>query len=253
MQSGQMPEGMVNAPVDDPNADTEWNDILRKHGIIPEKPPSPTPMIEEALQEARRLAHENRLEGKDLDELAELEDDEEDEFLEQYRKKRLGELATINTASVFNQVYHLQKPDYSKDVTEASNKAYVMVLLTSSHGTNVESRVLIEIWRELAQKFGDVKFCQIRADLCIEGYPDKNTPTILVYKDGDIKKQSVTLRDLQGTRTSAIDLERVLVDVGAVRLGDQRLRRKDEEGEASAGKIRRGNAPSKDDDDSDWD
>ena len=61
------------------------NDILRKHGVIPEKPPSPTPMIQEALEEARRLAHENRLEGKDLDELAELEDEEDDEFLEQYR------------------------------------------------------------------------------------------------------------------------------------------------------------------------
>lgn len=42
-------------------------------------------MIEEALEQARTLAHENRLEGKDLDELAELEDDEEDAFLEQYR------------------------------------------------------------------------------------------------------------------------------------------------------------------------
>jgi hypothetical protein len=42
-------------------------------------------MIEEALTEARKLAHENRLEGKDLDELAELEDDEDDDFLEQYR------------------------------------------------------------------------------------------------------------------------------------------------------------------------
>ena len=102
---------------------------------------------------------------------------------------------------MYNQVYHLQKPDYSKDVTEASNKAYIFVLLTSSQGTNVESHILIEIWRELAQRFGDVKFCQIRADLCIEGYPDKNTPTILVYKDGDIKKQVVTLRELRGTQT----------------------------------------------------
>ena len=42
-------------------------------------------MIEEALQEARRLAHENRLEGKDLDELAELEDEEDEDFLESYR------------------------------------------------------------------------------------------------------------------------------------------------------------------------
>jgi hypothetical protein len=38
--------------------------------------------------------------------------------------------------------------------------------------------------------------------LCIEGYPDKNTPTVLVYKDGDIKKQIVTLRELNGPRTA---------------------------------------------------
>ena len=57
----------------------------RKHGVIPEKPPSPTPMLEEAMLETRRLMHENRLEGKDLDELAELEDDEDEEFLAQYR------------------------------------------------------------------------------------------------------------------------------------------------------------------------
>jgi hypothetical protein len=42
-------------------------------------------MIQEALEEARRLAHENRLEGKDLDELAELEDDEDEDFLNSYR------------------------------------------------------------------------------------------------------------------------------------------------------------------------
>lgn len=42
-------------------------------------------MIEEALSEARRLAHDNRLEGKNLDELDELEDDEDHDFLQQYR------------------------------------------------------------------------------------------------------------------------------------------------------------------------
>ena len=61
------------------------NDILRKHGVIPEKPPSPTPIIEEAIQEAVKRAHENRLEGKDLDELDELEDEEDKAFLEKYR------------------------------------------------------------------------------------------------------------------------------------------------------------------------
>lgn len=53
--------------------------------MIPEKPPSPTPLIEEAILEARRLAHEHRLEGKDLSELDEREDDEDEAFLEKYR------------------------------------------------------------------------------------------------------------------------------------------------------------------------
>ena len=114
----------------------------------------------------------------------------------------MAELSTIATASVFNQVYHLQKPDYSKDVTEASNTAFVLVHLTSSLGTNVESRLLTEVWREMALKFGDIKFCEIRADMCIEGYPERNTPTILVYRNGDIKKQVVTLRELNGEQTS---------------------------------------------------
>jgi hypothetical protein len=107
----------------------------------------------------------------------------------------------IQTAAVYNQVYHLQKPDYSRDVTEESKKAFVVVLLTSSTGTNTESRILIAVWTEMATKFGDIKFCQMRADLCIEGYPDRNTPTILVYKDGDIKQQIVTLSQLNGVRT----------------------------------------------------
>jgi hypothetical protein len=102
---------------------------------------------------------------------------------------------------VYNQVYAVQKPEWSVEVTEESKKAWVLVLLTSSSGTNMESRVLIEIWRELARKFGEVKFCQIQGDLCIEGYPDRNCPTVLVYKDGDVKRQIVTLKELRGEQT----------------------------------------------------
>ncbi|KAF1838548.1 thioredoxin-like protein [Decorospora gaudefroyi] len=251
----QMPDMPVNVPIDDPNADTEWNDILRKHGVIPEKPPSPTPMIQEALEQARELAHENRLEGKDLDGLAELEDEEDADFLDTYRKKRMAELSTITKASVYNQVYHVQKPDYARDVTEASQTAYVFVLLTSSQGTNTESRVLIEAWRELAGRFGDVKFCQMRADLCIEGYPDRNTPTVLVYRDGDIKRQIVTLKELAGVRTGVKDLEKVLVDVGAVKVGDSRFERKNDGdgGDVGVSGIRQGSTTTGEDDDSDWD
>ncbi|KAI9846732.1 MAG: hypothetical protein M1838_001161 [Thelocarpon superellum] len=212
----------VNVPIDDPNANTEWNDILRKHGIIPDKPPSPTPVIEEAIFEARRLATENRLEGKDLEELDELEDDEDEEFLAKYRyvtrmiypagpahptcpftsNQRLAELSTLAKTSVYGQVYPLQKPDYAREVTEASHGAFVIVHLASSLASTIESRLLTERFRELAPRYGDTKFCEIRADMCIEGYPERNCPTILIYHDGDIVKQLITLKELHGERTT---------------------------------------------------
>ncbi|TLD14747.1 hypothetical protein E2P81_ATG09737 [Venturia nashicola] len=256
-----MPDVPIQVQVD-PNEDSEWNDVLRRHGVIPEKPPSPTAMIQEALEQARQMIHENRLEGKNLQELAELEDDEDDGFLDSYRRvnsptcQQRAELSNINTKSVYNQVYPLQKPDWTRDVTEESKKAFVFVLLTSSQGMNVESRLLVEFWRELARVYGDVKFGEIRGELCIEGYPDRNTPTILVYKDGEVKKQVVTLLPLKGKQTKLPDLEQLLIEVGAVPIGDPRLRRNRDEDEDESRNLRSatGNKNAAvEDDDIDWD
>jgi hypothetical protein len=236
------------------------NEILRKHGVIPEKPPSPTPMIEEAILEGRRIAHENRLEGKDIDELDELEDLEDETFLEQYRQKRMHELNSLTKKSIHGTVYPISKPEYQRAVTEASNNGPVFVNLTASLGTNVESRVLSELWKQAAKEYGDVKFCEIRADKAIENYPDRNCPTILVYKNGDIAKQVVTLATIGGVRASMVEIDNLLVEVGAVGEKDMRVvkRKRDVEDAKEAqltGKgIKSGNLHhATDDDDDDWD
>lgn len=246
----------VQVPVDDPNADTEWNDILRSKGIIPEKSPSPTPQIEAALVQARELAHEHRLEGKDLDELDELEDEEDEDFLDSYRQKRMAELGELSKASVYGMVYPVQKAEYNREVTETSNKAWVFVLLTSSTGMNTESKVAEQVWRELAGKYGEVKFCQMRAGLCIEGYPDKNTPTVLCYREGDIRRQIVTLGELGGVRTGIEDVEKVLLGLGVVPHSDMRLKRRDEDEDEAPGRSIRDSSRKQatvDSDDSDFD
>jgi Phosducin len=166
-----------------------------------------------------------------------------------YSKKRMAEISTLQKASVYNQVYPLQKTDYAREVTEASSNAHVLVHLTSSMGGNTETRVLSEIWRQLAAKYGEIKFCEIRADMCIEGYPERNTPTILAYKDGEIGRQFVTLRELKGVRTKAEDVEKVLVELGAVKEGDLRMRKRSESDDEDDA----GNRREVDDDDDDWD
>jgi hypothetical protein len=234
------------------------NDILRKHGVIPEKPPSPTPFIEEAILEGRRLAYENRLEGKDLDELNELEDLEDEDFLDKYRQQRMQELNSLEKKSLYGTVYPISKPDYSREVTDASKVGPVLVNLTSGMGTNVESRILTELWRQAAREFGEVKFCEISGDQAIEGYPDKNCPTILIYNNGDIVKQIVTLAMLDGVKTTMKNIDALLIEIGAVKDNDMRImkRRREEEDEEDTprhsglrGSTRQANADS----DDDWD
>lgn len=114
------------------------------------------------------------------------------------RQKRLAELSALSQKSRHGHVYHLQKPEYSRDVTATSKEYIVFVNMTAA---NAESRLLSALWRQAAEKYADVKFCEIAASMCIEGYPDANCPTILVYKDEDIIEQHVTLKALRGLDT----------------------------------------------------
>lgn len=230
-------------------------------------------MIEEAILEGRRIAHENRLEGKDLDELDEFEDLEDEDFLNSYRQQRMQELSALQKTSVHGSVYPISKPDYNREVTDASKQdgrlgagqgSPVFVNLMSSTGTNIESRVLSELFRQAANEYGEVKFCEMRADQAIEGYPERNCPTILVYRNGDIAKQIVTLAMVGGVKMNMLNIDALLVEVGAVADNDMRVlkrRRAAEDAEEErimAGanksiKTSRDHRRNDDDDDDDWD
>lgn len=156
-------------------------------------------------------------------------------------------------------VYPLSKPDYSREVTDASVNGPVLVNLTSGLGTNVESRVLTELWRKAAMEYGEVKFCEIRGDMAIEGYPDRNCPTILIYHNGDIVKQVVTLMTLGGVRIGMQEIDKLLIDIGAIQDNDMRAvkRRRDADDAAEErlenGGIKGSKKAQVEDDDDDWD
>ncbi|CDK28599.1 unnamed protein product [Kuraishia capsulata CBS 1993] len=205
----------------DPNEDTEWNDILRAHGIIPQKEPDPTEELEELLQEAVQKQHENRLEGKDLDELEALEDEEDEDFLEEYKQKRLAEIAELTKKSKFGSVYPITKPEYKKEITDASNESFIFLHMTLS--SNQQSRLLSAIMQRIAPKFAEIKFCEIPANRAVENYPDANCPTILIYYKGDLVQQYITLTQLGGSGATIKDIEKALVGAQAVKDDDKRL------------------------------
>ncbi|ODV87685.1 hypothetical protein CANARDRAFT_25921 [[Candida] arabinofermentans NRRL YB-2248] len=204
-----------------PDEDTEWNDILRSHGIIPEKEKDPTEELEEALGDAIERQHANRLEDKDLDELDALEDEEDEDFLNVYKMKRMAEMQQLRTKSKFGSVYPINKPEYKSEVTDASNESFVF--LHMSLQSSLQSRLLSSLMVDLARKFPEIKFVEIAGNRAVENYPESNCPTIVIYHNGDVVRQYITLTMLSGNQTTLTDLEKVLVDIDAVKHTDNRL------------------------------
>lgn len=233
---------MIQVQVDE-TEDTEWNDILRQHGVIPERPPSPTAQLEEALEEALAKQEEKKLEGKNLSDLEDLEDTIDEDFLEFYKKKRIAEIQELQNLARFGQVYHISKPEYNKEITECSmgksqikpqsnlfnenngnsddKGVYVFVHL-SSQG-KLQSRLLSNIFQQAAPKFPQIKFVEIPGNRAIENYPETNCPTLIVYYKGDVLKNLVTLLELGGNTSTLDNLERLMVKIGAVSEDDNRL------------------------------
>lgn len=240
----------------DPNEDTEWNDILRSHGIIPEKPPSPTAQLEEALEEALQKQHDNRLEDLDLDELAALEDDEDEDFLESYKQKRMAEMRKMADKPTFGHVIPVTKQEYNDEVTKASESGDegTWVLLHMSLTSALQSRLLSQLLIQIASRFPEIKVCDIPATRAVENYPEQNCPTLIIYHKGNIARQYVTLTQLGGNATSEGDLERVLVDIGAIQPGDRRLtmNQDDEEFAESGRKLKFASRQRNDSDDDDF-
>lgn len=214
----------------DESEDTEWNDILRAKGVIPERPPSPTEQLEEMMEEAIAKQMENRLDGLDISDLEELEDDEDEDFLEFYKQKRFAEIKKLQEISKFGDVVHINKPEYQKEVTDASNEpVYVFVHLSLE--SKLQSRILGHIFQTMCKKYREIKFVEILGNRAIENYPDNNCPTLLVYHKGNVLKNMITLLELGGNNTTLKDFEEFMVKIGAVDENDERLIKNQEDDE----------------------
>lgn len=80
-------------------------------------------------------------------------------------------------------------------------------------------RLLAGYLDTLAAKYPASKFVSIVGDQCIPDYPDRNLPTLLIYRNGELHRQIVGLRPeigLDGMNTKCEDIELLLTAVGAI-------------------------------------
>src|SRR5277367_6012589 len=112
-----------------------------------------------------------------------------------------------------------------------------------------------------------LKILKIPGDQCIEGYPDRLMPTILVYGPNEYRGQVVGLAELGGNNTRVpgtqdrcnsvaygVDLERYAEKIGALGKAELRVTRdRDEDEEDERPQMRKSVVKNDNDDKDDWD
>ncbi|KAF5281008.1 hypothetical protein FQA39_LY05213 [Lamprigera yunnana] len=202
-----------------PNEDTEWNDILRSKGILPPKEKELTEdeivsMVEQTVEQKQATTMGKDLCDMDLDELDELEDSEDEEVLRQYREKRIFEMKLLAEKSKFGNVLEISAHDYVQEINKAGEGIWVILHL---YKQGIPLCALINQHMQiLAAKYQTVKFIKSISTTCIPNYPDKNLPTIFVYYEGQLKKQFVGPVELRGPNVSLQEFEYLLGKVEAI-------------------------------------
>ncbi|XP_034416780.1 phosducin-like protein 3 [Cyclopterus lumpus] len=199
----------------DPNEDTEWNDILRKKGILP---PKEVPKDDEEEQLAlQQQSVVKTYEDMTLDELEENEDEfgEDDEAaIEMYKQKRLADWKATQMKNIFGELVEISGQDYVKEVNKAGDAIWVVLHL---YRTGIPLCSLInQHLSSLARKFPQTKFLKSISTTCIANYPDRNLPTVFVYLAGEMKAQFIGPLVFGGMNLKAEELEWRLSESGAV-------------------------------------
>jgi len=239
---------------EDYNADTEWNDALRKHGIIPEKEKEAEITEEDLVKLVEDTVTEKSKHGKglgelDLDELDELEDEEDDRILLEYREKRIREMKEQAKLAKFGEIREISAEDYVQEVNKAGEGVWVVLHL---YKPGIPLCTLInQFITELSRKFPATKFLKSVSSTCIPNFPDQNLPTIFVYHQGELIKQFVGALAFGGMNLKIEVLEWVLSEAGAFKTDlekDPRVKVRD----VLFSSLKAGRSAGDSDEDNDW-
>ena len=147
--------------------------------------------------------------GKDVndDDDDESIDDEEEEdyaFMASYREKRISEMILKSKSKreehakkTFGGVRRIERDEWTTEVTSSSYEIPVVVLLVKEN--NAACDRLEKVVEDLADKYRTkTKFVRADATEIIPNYPERNTPTIILYRNGDVLENIVGIEQFGG-------------------------------------------------------
>ena len=177
---------------------TEWDEVQKKfNGNFVVK--------EEEVKEDEQRKGTRRIKN---DEDAGEEDEEDEEFMKSYREKRISEMLMQkeekdekeekNNNFQRNENMHVSHEQWTKEVTEVSRSHPVLVLLTkeNSKACYPLERVMEDVAR--TYRTSRTKFRRAEARDIIPNYPERNVPTLILYRNGDVVENIVGIEQFGG-------------------------------------------------------
>lgn len=207
---------------------TEWDDLQRKFGNLPEReaPWRPEAFVprrerDEVVSQEERWTEKERAEDDDED----VESEEDDAFLNAYRKQRMEEMRQkrVLAAEV------VRKVDWREKITERSRSQRVIVHLRDQDRGNEIDRAMSEAVDALVGQYPDVGFVHCEAKETVPNFPARNLPAILVYCDGKVETTLAGKGAFGGKKCTAEELAYTLNSAGAFGYSPQKQKEHAEE------------------------
>ena len=188
---------------------TEWDEMVQKKfggNFVKEE--------DEQRKGTRTMCDEKKEETNAIFDERDDENDEEDEeeeaFMKSYREKRIAEMIFMrkeekedekeekNNNFIWNEYINVSHEQWTKEVTEVSRSHPVLVLLTkeNSKACYLLERVMEDVAR--TYRTSRTKFRRAEARDIIPNYPERNVPTLILYRNGDVVENIVGIEQFGG-------------------------------------------------------
>ncbi|XP_068104213.1 phosducin-like protein isoform X2 [Hyperolius riggenbachi] len=169
--------------------------------------------LDEEKDKQKQKELEEKLHGKmTMQEYNMLNEEEDEEFLQQYRKQRIEEMKKqLIHSQLFKQVFDINSGEEFLDTVDKEQKNILVIILIYEDdipGAEAANGSIIC----LAAEYTGVKFCRVKSSLL--GTSAKFTknalPALLVYKSGELIGNFVRITDQLGDDFFAVELEAFL-------------------------------------------
>lgn len=150
--------------------------------------------------------------------------EEDDDFLREYMRKRMEEMmAEINARPKFGHLVRLEDGQAFLDAVDREKSGVTVIVHIYAQGMP-GCEAMNGCLQCLAEEYPQVKFCTVEASAAgmSRHFERKGVPALLVYKNGALIGNFVRLTDEFGDDFFAVDVESFLVEHGF--LPDQSLR-----------------------------